>query len=163
MAEHEGQPTEAAALLQLAAKLEAESSDGLALLKNPKDNPICSIFVDENIPCVMVVWKRYATSTQLRFVHENIIDLLRKHGLTKIIGDDTDLPTIHQEDQSWIVNNWMPRAVSAGLRAAANKVPAAHFGRISVDSVKSAMSSNILMCSFEDIDEARKWIRNVDR
>jgi len=72
------------------------------------------VSIDENIPAIVVLWKGYATGTQLRFVHENILDQLRKHGMSKVLGDDTGLPTIHAEDQSWIVENWMPRAIAAG-------------------------------------------------
>ncbi len=66
-------------LKQLRGRLEAESNDGLKLLRNIKDNPICSLFFDDTIPCVVVTWKQYATSTQLRFIHENIIGMLEKH------------------------------------------------------------------------------------
>src|SRR5271170_3652719 len=92
----------------LRARLEIESSDSVKLLKDFKENPICSVRLDESVPCIVVVWKQYATSTQLRFIHESILGLLEKHRVTKILGDDTLLPTIHAEDQTWIAENWMP-------------------------------------------------------
>ncbi len=87
-------------LEKLRARLQTESSDSLQLLRDIRNNPVCSITFDEGIPCIVVVWRNYATSTQFRFIHENILYLLQKHGVNKIFSDDTALPTIHTEDQA---------------------------------------------------------------
>jgi len=75
----------------LREQLAAEGSDGALLAANIQDNPICSIFLEETIPCLIVIWKRYATSMQLRFIHETIIIALETHNLSKILSDDTEL------------------------------------------------------------------------
>jgi hypothetical protein len=49
-------------LAQLMRLVEKESIDGVKLLENPKDNPICSLSYDETIRCVTIVWRKYATS-----------------------------------------------------------------------------------------------------
>jgi hypothetical protein len=102
--------------------LKKESGDSLKLLRDVKNSPICSISFDDTVPCISVVWKQYATSTQLRFVHETILHMLGKYRVSKVLGDDTALPTIHADDQTWITRNWMPRAIAAGLKAAAGKL-----------------------------------------
>jgi hypothetical protein len=144
----------------LRTRLRAESSDGLKLLKSLQQNPICSVSIDDSVPCIQIVWKRYATSTQLRFVHESLIQMLKEHGVVKILGDDTALPTIHADDQRWIVENWMPRAKAAGLLAAASKRPTAYFGKLAVEAVQSVAPAGLHMASFEDIVAARDWLRN---
>ena len=147
---------------RLRTALERESSDSLALLRDLQDNPICSVRVDETIPCLALMWKGYATSNQFRFVHENILDLLRQHRLSKIIGDDTELPMIHAEDQVWVIEDWMPRAVAAGLRAATSKSPTAYFGKMGVDNViRSVVPVAITIRSLDDLDAARAWIKNA--
>ena len=93
MSRNEQSGLEGGALKQLRILLEAESGDGLELLKDLEDNPICSISYDESDACIVVLWRRYATSTQLRFIHESIIGLIEKHGASKILGDDTALAT----------------------------------------------------------------------
>src|SRR5262249_11486312 len=130
-------------------------------LNDLENNPICAVSVDASVPCVSVTWRRYATSTQLRFVHENVIHLLQKHGLTKILGNDTGLPTIHPDDQTWIVRDWMPRAVAAGLRAVASKKPEQHFGRVSVDGIMSAVAPHLPIRSFNDLEQARSWLNGL--
>ena len=145
-------------LARLQKLVAAEASDGLKLSNNLQDNPICLISVDNSVPCVVVIWKRYATSTQLRFVHEAIIDLLAEHKLARILGDDTDLPTIHGDDQVWIVQNWMPRAVKVGLRAVATKRPSGFYGRLATETVQSLAPSQLTIGSFDDLDDARQWL-----
>lgn len=92
--------------------------------------------LDDSVPCITIVWKQYATSRQLRFIHENILQMLIRHRVSKILGDDTALPTIHAEDRVWITENWIPRARAAGLVAAASKRPEAYFGQLAVAKIQ---------------------------
>jgi hypothetical protein len=147
---------------QLQNRLEVESGESAQLLKDIENNPICSVSIDETVPCIVVVWKRYATSSQLRFVQEKVIDLLEKHGLSKLLGDDTVVPTIHWEDQIWLVRDWMPRAASTGLRRIASKTPASHFGRVSIDNVRAAAAASLVMRSFDNVADARRWLQSQE-
>ena len=126
-----------------------------------ENNPVCSVVFDESVPCIFVAWRNYATSTQFRFIHESILDLLRTYGVCKILGDDTELPTIHAEDQAWNCRDWMPRAIADGLRAAAAKRPESHFGKFSVSAVQAGLPSSLILKSFEDLEAAREWLRTV--
>jgi hypothetical protein len=108
-----GKKPETTNLEKLRIRLQAESSDSLQLLRDIKDHPVCSVFFDEGVPCIMVIWRNYATSTQFRFIHESILHQLQEHGVSKILGDDSALPTIHTEDQAWIIKTgcrgqWRP-------------------------------------------------------
>jgi hypothetical protein len=65
--------------------------DSRALAKNLADNPIYAVALDDAIPCIRVQWRSYATSTQLRFVHESLIGLIERHRVSNVLGDDTAL------------------------------------------------------------------------
>lgn len=121
----DGQETEF--LRQLTEVVRTESSDGARLVANLADNPICRVSVDAAIPCVVLVWGRYATSAQLRYVHECVLDLLRRQALHRILGDDTALAVIPVDDQAWLRDDWLPRALAVGLKAAASKCPKGFF------------------------------------
>jgi len=149
-------------LEELRAIVKAQSSDGLALVTDLENNPICSIKLDRDARCIFIEWKQYATSAQLRFIHEHIIDLLIRHQITKVLGDDTALPTIHPDDQKWIVENWLPRAKAAGLKTAASKMPATHFGKIAVESIQLFVMPRILIRAFDNIEDARNWLRTQE-
>jgi hypothetical protein len=146
------------ALAELEKLLESDSSDSRLLLDDLQDNPICAVSVDPAIPCLVVQWRRYATSAQLRYVHERMIALLRENGLAKILSDDTGLPTIHAEDQKWIVENWFPRAIAAGLRTVANKTPDSYFGKLSVTNIQATIAKDIAVRTFDELADARRWL-----
>ncbi|GFE80455.1 hypothetical protein GCM10011487_24550 [Steroidobacter agaridevorans] len=148
-------------LRQLTEVVRTESSDGARLVANIADNPICRISVDAAIPCVMLVWGRYATSAQLRFVQECALDLLRRNALHKILGDDSALAVIPADDQTWLREDWLPRALSGGLKAVASKCPNGFFGKQSVANVMSRAPRGIAMRSFENLDEAKAWLQTV--
>jgi hypothetical protein len=152
---------DAAALEQLKAILRAESGDSRKLLKDISDNPVCSIEVDETVPCIVIRWRQYATSAQLRFIHEQLIRLLGEPALCKVLGDDTEMLTIHADDQRWIQEHWLPRAKAAGLKAAANKRPASYFGQLSVRNVQRGLRQSLALRSFDSMVEARCWLKGV--
>lgn len=147
-------------LIELARMVEAESHEGTLLLKNPLDNPICTLRYDEEVRCVEVVWRKYATSTQLRYIHEVILLMLVRHGAEKILGDDSELPIVHAEDQQWIVDNWLPRARAAGLQAAATTISMTFFGRVAIGAVQSRLARDIRVKNFGTIHSARSWLKN---
>lgn len=154
-------PEDGDRLRPLRELLRQDSRDSFQLLKNVRDNPVCSITVDEASRCIVVVWKQYATQLQLRFIHENMLALIREHRLCKILGDDTALPTIPSEDRFWIIEDWFPRAIASGLRFAASKAPVSYFGKLSIDQIQSAAPAGIECRSFAKLDEAHQWLSTV--
>lgn len=148
-------------LRQLTELVRTESSDGARLASNLEDNPICRVTLDAAVPCIFVVWQRYATSAQLRFVHERLLELLHREHLTKILGDDSSLAVIHVDDQVWICEDWLPRAAAAGLKAAASKCPFAYFGKQSVANVQLGAPAGMAMRSFDSLAEAKTWLRSA--
>jgi len=150
-----------AQLEKLRYQIEAESGDGLKLLRSLTNNPICSIFLDGNVPCITVSWKRYATSTQFRYVHESLIPLISKYQVNRILSEDTALPTIHLQDQRWVIDDWMPRAAAAGLRAVASKRPVAYFARMAVENIRAEVSGGVTMRCFDELEAARHWLEGA--
>jgi hypothetical protein len=141
--------------------LAAESGDGRALAENLEDNPICTVSHDPSIPCLTVRWRSYATSAQLRYIHECLIRLINRHRVSKILGDDSDLVSIASVDQHWIAREWMPRAIVAGLRTVASIKPRAYFGQTSINNILSFVPADLAIRSFEGLREARDWLRSV--
>jgi hypothetical protein len=148
-----------ASLDLLARTVESESYDGALLLQNPYDNPTCKLRYDQEVRCVEVTWRKYATSAQLRYIHEIILAMLAQHGAERLLGDDTDLPIIHAEDQRWIVEEWLPRARAIGLKIAATKLSMTFFGRVAIGMIQSKLSRDLEIRSFGNIHSARSWLK----
>jgi hypothetical protein len=135
---------------------------GHPLLRNFWNNPICSIIHEEANHCIVVVWKQYATQIQLRYIHENLLTLICKHRVYKILGDDTAVPAIPSEDRFWIIDEWFPRTMKCGLRFAASKTPASYFGKLAVSQIQLGAPAGIECRSFEQLHEARNWLQDRD-
>jgi len=146
-----------ASAAELGQRLLAEAEEGRPLAANIHNNPICTVNYDASIPALVVVWKRYVTSLQLRYVHEKLLEMIIEHGAHKVLGDDTGLSAIHPRDQDWIVNDWLPRAFKAGLKAAASKRPSGYFGRLSTTRIQ-AQAEELHHQAFDDIASARDWL-----
>jgi hypothetical protein len=140
--------------------IEEESTDGRALAENLADNPICAVSLDDDVPCICVQWRGYATSAQFRFVHECLIGLIERNRISKILGDNTALVSVTSEDQDWIISDWTPRAIAAGLRLAASKSPKGYYGRTSVDRIQAFISPQLRIRSFDNLADARTWLRH---
>lgn len=149
------------ALTTLRKLLETASGNSLLLASNLEDNPICSVSFDDSVPCIAVLWKGYANSTQLRFIHESILHLVKELHVTKVLGDDTALTTIHSEDAKWIVEDWMPRAMAAGLKVVASITPTWYFGKLAVQNILSNAPPGFISRSFSDLGTAWKWLHSV--
>jgi hypothetical protein len=146
-----------ASAVELGNRLVEEAEAGHLLAANVHDNPVCTVNYDARIPAIVVVWKRYVTSLQLRFVLEKVLEMIAEHGAHKILGDDTELSVIHPRDQNWILHDWTPRAFKAGLTAAASKRPSGYFGRLSTTSIQSRAEA-LRHQAFDDIASARDWL-----
>ena len=144
-------------MAELEELLGRESPESRRLAEDIRDNPICCIDYDPEIPGIVVTWRRYASRLQLRYVHEKLLGLIKVHGARKILGDDTSFSAIDRVDQAWILEDWLPRALKAGFRAAASKRPAGYFGRLTTEAIQSQLKP-IRIQSFEDLASARDWL-----
>jgi hypothetical protein len=140
-----------------------ESGDGALHADNLEDNPICAISYDASVPCLVVQWRGPAKSSQIRYIHECLIRLIEKHQVSKILGDDAALRRIQAVDQQWIVSDWMPRAIAAGLRTAASNKPRGRSAQASIKRILSAVPAGLAIRSFESLQEAKGWLGGVYR
>jgi hypothetical protein len=144
----------------LGQQVEAASADGRQLVRNPPRNPICCVSLDEGVPCLVVEWCGYATSAQFRFVHEMMILLLLRHGLRKVLADNTNLRLIAAEDQAWVADDWLSRAVAAGYEVGAITQSGYYFAKLSLESVVQKGAEGLTLRFFGDVAEARGWLRS---
>lgn len=152
-----------ASLAEFRQIVEAESIEGIEVSRNPRDNAICRLSYDESLSCIEVVWRKYATSAQLRFLHEVILEMLMQHRADKILGDDSDLPIVHAEDQRWIMEDWFPRACAAGLCAIATSVSMTFLGKVAIGRIHARVAEEIPIRDFHSFHLARCWLGELAR
>jgi hypothetical protein len=120
------------------------------------------ITYNSNIDCVVMTWTGYSTSEQFRTGTELMLEALTKHKSSKVLADIREMDIIGIDDQHWLENNFIPRAISNGFRSLAIVQPKAYFNKIAVESVSYKVDMEKLTISFfEDVEEAIKWLRTL--
>ena len=115
---------------------------------------------DADIPCVVMIWKGYATSAAFREGNAQVLAQITERRASKLLGDVTDFVLIGAEDQAWLNEVWIPRAVHAGLRKVALVQPNFYFNRVAIDSVAQKLDRDrVELGFFDNRDAAKEWLR----
>ncbi len=108
---------------------------------------------------VVMEWKDYATSEQFRAGTELMLEILVQNKSHKVLADIEDMTIIGIEDQKWLENNFMPRAIGAGFRQLAIVTPKSYFNKVAVESVSYKLASDKFTISFfSSREEAEKHL-----
>ncbi|HYD87580.1 MAG TPA: STAS/SEC14 domain-containing protein [Vitreimonas sp.] len=119
-----------------------------------------AIEYDAEIPCVVMIWKGYATSAAFRDGNAQVLSEINARKASKLLGDVTDFVLIGAEDQAWLNEVWIPRAMHAGLRKVALVQPNFYFNRVAVDSVAQKLDrERVEVGFFSTREEAREWLK----
>jgi hypothetical protein len=119
-----------------------------------------TIDYDADIPCVVMIWKGYATSAAFREGNARVLTEITDRRASKLLGDVTDFVLIGAEDQAWLNEVWIPRAMHAGLRKVALVQPNFYFNRVAIDSVAQKLDRDrVELGFFDNRDAAKEWLR----
>jgi len=118
------------------------------------------IFYEKELDAVVMEWHGYAISRQFREGTELMLNTLIRHKAGKVLADVQDMTMIGMEDQQWLEEDFLPRAINFGFRAVAMVRPRSYFNKVAVESVSYKVDKNKLSINFFDnADEARAWLR----
>ena len=121
-----------------------------------------SVDYDVDVPAVVMIWRGYATSGVFRAANEQVLQTIGERRAKKLLGDITEFVLIGAEDQDWLNNVWLPRAMEAGLRVAALVTPSFYFNRVAVENVvKKLDPARLQVAYFATRDEAREWLKSL--
>jgi hypothetical protein len=121
-----------------------------------------SVEYDVDIPCIVMTWRGYATSAMFRAANEQVLNTIAERRARKLLGDITDFVLIGAEDQAWLNEEWLPKAMEAGLRIAALVTPNFYFNRVAVDNVvKKLDPARLQVAYFTTRQEAADWLKTT--
>jgi hypothetical protein len=121
---------------------------------------IYRIYFDNDADFVVMEWAGYATSAQFREGTEYMLQVLKENNATKVLADIRDMVLIGIEDQHWLDNNFLPRAIQAGFTSIAMIKPLHYFNKVAVESISYKVDRDKLAINFFDNrEEAIAWLR----
>lgn len=82
--------------------------------------PYGRVFINEAVPCVVIQWLSFANRTEFLALQETALRYLEAHATPirpwGLVADVRHMGAIPTEVQTWLVEEFNPRAVAAGLR-----------------------------------------------
>ena len=112
---------------------------------------------------VLVEWKAWANSSEYRTAHETVLIALRENHASKNLIDATNARVVADDDQRWLIENWMPRAEAAGRRSTAVVMPKSALGKtISENIAKNPRPSLMKVAYFQTVEDAAVWLSTVN-
>lgn len=126
------------------------------------DEPYLSIRWDGVHRHVYSEWKAFANSAELRSGLLKGIRAISDHKAVAYVSDARKLKVIVPEDQEWIKQTWMPRAVHAGLKRLAFVTAPTGLGKMTIEDVSGLVDENGLQSrTFDSMSAARQWVSEM--
>jgi len=119
-----------------------------------------NIYFDQEINSVVMEWDGYATSIEFKEGTELMLNTLIKHKTFKVLADIKDMVLIGSQDQQWLTEHFLPRAIEFGFKAIAIVRPDAYFNKVAVESVSYKVDKDKLeIVFFDNRDQAKEWLK----
>jgi hypothetical protein len=125
-------------------------------------NDVYHIYFDPKISSIVMEWDGYATSEQFKQGTELMLNLLVQHNCSKVLADIKDMVIIGMEDQEWLLQQFIPRAIEFGFRSLAIIQSEHYFNKVAVETVSYRVDKNKLRINFFDNSiEAKTWLATI--
>jgi hypothetical protein len=130
-------------------------------VKNKSGKAYCSMYLDKSNDCNYVQWEGFSSVEDVKLALEEALKLIQGNGCPKIINDTTKSTGPWSGANEWIVTNWSPRALAAGLRKSALILSPNVFSAMSAQQLEEKHDLNGLeFSSFKDKDSALGWFNS---
>jgi hypothetical protein len=127
------------------------------------DTPYILVRWDGDGPWVYVKWKGWADGPEYRAAQEVVIVALRENHASRNLIDSKESRVVSDEDQEWLIKDWMPRAVAAGRRWTAIVLPTSPLGRTIAENIDKHPRSKLTeVAHFETLEDAAAWLATVN-
>ena len=119
-------------------------------------------YFEKDIETVVSVYQGFLSFEDFKRNALLSIEMRKERKCKKELVDAEKLEVMVKEIQNWINEYWFPTSEEYGLRYMAFVQPKNIFGELSVRATNAAseMKGNVEIAYFQDIEEAKEWLRN---
>ncbi len=129
---------------------------------NSSEPLIYHVYLEPGTDYVTMQWNGYANSQQFRAGTERMLNELIHHNVNKVLGDVKDMVLINSDDQQWLVDYFLPKAIANGFRYIAMVKPVHYFNKVAVETVAYKVNQDQLKIQFfNDVESAREWLDSI--
>jgi hypothetical protein len=124
------------------------------------DRPAVQVSYNADDNYIHTYWKGFCPSAIFRESFEVALNIMKEKKTTKVFFDGGNAKLSSPEDQSWLINDWTPRAVVEGYKYYAVVLPKDVFGQFSSKMVIQQTNHNnpISSVTTDNTEEALAWL-----
>lgn len=120
---------------------------------------VASVRWDESGQLVLVEWQGWANSSEFADLLEAEIQALRNHKASRVLADCRRQKVLNPADQDRANEQWIPRALAAGLKRFAVVLPSSVLAEVNLKSSLARVPAAALeVAYFATPEEARAWL-----
>ena len=120
---------------------------------------IASVRWDPTGRLVLVEWEGWADSAEFAALLDAEVRALSEHRGSRLLADCRRQKVLHPDDQERADKEWLPRALTAGLKRFAIVLPTSVLAAMNLqDRLGKVSSATLEIAYFEGVDEARAWL-----
>lgn len=127
-------------------------------LKSATGKTFLTIHFDEQNHWVYNDWCGYVSPENVEQGSLAVLETLEKYQAISGLNDNRHLVGRWDQSVDWIEQEWMPRAVAAGLRYFAHVVDKDAFAAASSADMLNRSKGKFHMRIFQDIQSAKEWL-----
>jgi hypothetical protein len=87
---------------------------------------------------------------------------IKETGRMLWLADTTLAPAIDTGGIEWVIEDWTPRALEAGIMHLAMVLPKNGWAKMAVEEYTEAGGKNeMIITYFKDVESAKKWFRDM--
>lgn len=127
-------------------------------LSNPK-----SIFIelnrDSSMQCIVATWKGLLSFDDVKMGALAVLDELKVTGYQMLMNDNREVLGDWRMANEWIMNEWLPVALTHDLRKFAHILSPYYYGKLSIEDLKSKIGNQLEIGIFMTEEDARHWLQ----
>jgi hypothetical protein len=130
------------------------------------DTPNALVLWDSVTRSVVLEWRNFVFGDEYRVALNTVLKALEENRSSNVLSDSRRMKAIPQDDQDWLLKEWVPRAEKAGLKHMAIVLPKSTLGQMTLQRLAQVgpdkrLVSNDGTSYFETVDEAKKWFLSL--
>jgi hypothetical protein len=123
---------------------------------------VATVRWDEEQRVVLVEWEGWANSGEFAALLEAEILALRTHHGSRVLADCRRQKVLNPADQERADQEWLPRALAAGLTHFAVVLPSSALAEVNLkDSLGKVAAQKLEVAYFATVEEASIWLKRA--
>jgi len=122
-------------------------------------NDFCKIFYNSTKNYLSIHWNGFPPSNDFREACMKILDFIKKYQTGKLLTDNRNAKLFSVDDQKWLNNEWLPKAIKAGYYCSATLINEDVFVKTAIANIINKRNQdNVKAKVFISEDEAINWL-----